>query len=106
MRRCARRFRHPAHAGPLDGAFDRTLHARAEASAAGSLVELAAGLVDGKIAQMRFKLWGCPHLIAAAEALCQTKEGENAAALRHIDLAGLMGQLAGSRRENRTYTIA
>ncbi len=41
----------------------------------GVRIELFAAAADGTIEQLRFKAWGCPHLIAAAEALCAAYEG-------------------------------
>ena len=38
-------------------------------------IRLSAGVEDGVVTAMRFRAWGCPHLIAAAEAACAGREG-------------------------------
>jgi NifU-like protein involved in Fe-S cluster formation len=64
-------FADPAHAGQL-------------ANAVGVLVEdqgvrifLSAQLAAGRIDTLRFQAWGCPHVIAAAEAFCASYEGRS-----------------------------
>jgi NifU-like protein involved in Fe-S cluster formation len=62
-------FANPAHAGCLDGGM------RASADDQGVRLCLCAKQVGGVISALRFKAWGCPHLIAAAEAVCAEYEG-------------------------------
>lgn len=68
-------FASPVHAGDVDGGL------RVSAEGQGVRIALAASCRDGKLAQLRFKAWGCPHLIAAAEAFCARYEGLAASAL-------------------------
>ena len=56
-------------------------------------IRLSAGVEDGIITTMRFRAWGCPHLIAAAEAACAALEGSAAAGLVDWAAADLMENL-------------
>jgi NifU-like protein involved in Fe-S cluster formation len=68
-------FRAPEHAGTLAGG--RVAHARGQ----GVEVELSM-LCDGsRIDVLRFRAYGCPHLLAAAEAFCRDFEGRQLAEL-------------------------
>jgi NifU-like protein involved in Fe-S cluster formation len=85
--------------------FDNTLHAGSlEDGVAIALeeqdVRIALSLrVDPRpagpvIAVLRFKAWGCPHLIAAAEAFCDGYEGRPVADLGYFTGHELMQSLA------------
>ena len=74
-------FANPAHAGDLQGGHARSALAEASESSAGARIQLAIGLVDGQIQKCRFRVFGCPHLIAASEWLCRTIEGGPVAGL-------------------------
>lgn len=52
-------------------------------------------LTDGdRVRALRFRAWGCPHLIAAAEAFCSDFEGHAAAELLEFEVSGLMESLS------------
>jgi NifU-like protein involved in Fe-S cluster formation len=70
-----RLFRAPAHAGQLDGAC------RVQRECQGVAVELSMAVDGPSIAKLRFRAYGCPHLIAAAEAFCEAYEGRSVAEL-------------------------
>ncbi len=55
---------------------------------------LAAATDGGRVATMRFKAWGCPHTIAAAEAACAALEGQPVAALLDFSARDLMEELS------------
>ena len=55
----------------------------------GVRVRLSASVADGRIAALRFRAWGCPHLIAAVEWVCSHYEGELLQALEKFPVAGL-----------------
>ncbi|MDX2412678.1 MAG: iron-sulfur cluster assembly scaffold protein [Woeseiaceae bacterium] len=81
-------FADPAHAGQL-------------ANAAGVLVEdqgvrmaFSAQLAAGRIDTLRFQAWGCPHVIAAAEAFCADYEGRSTAELLDFSRSDLMQSLS------------
>jgi len=56
-------------------------------------IQLSADVEDGVIKAMRFRAWGCPHLIAAAEAACTALEGQAATGLVDWAAADLMDNL-------------
>ncbi len=81
-------FADPAHAGQL-------------ANAVGVLVEdqgvrmaFSAQLAAGRIDTLRFQAWGCPHVIAAAEAFCADYEGRSTAELLDFSTSDLMQSLS------------
>ena len=60
----------------------------------GARLVLAAGVADEIVVEMRYRVWGCPHLIAAAETLCKEREQAAVAGLSVFALAELMEILA------------
>jgi NifU-like protein involved in Fe-S cluster formation len=68
-------FANPAHAGRLEAAVTVTLDEQ------GMCLQLSALARGGRIEALRFRAWGCPHFIAAAERLCARYEGRAAADL-------------------------
>ncbi len=81
-------FADPAHVGQL-------------ADAPGVLVEdqgvriaFSAKAAAGRIDALRFQAWGCPHVIAAAEAFCSNYEGKTVADLLEFSVSGLMQSLS------------
>jgi nitrogen fixation NifU-like protein len=87
-------FHSPAHAGDLSRDYPHVLRAVAAESENGSRLVLAAGVADELILEMRYRVWGCPHLIAAAEILCKEREQAAVAGLSVFALAELMELLA------------
>ena len=57
-------------------------------------IELAAIVRDGGIEQLRFRAWGCPHVLAAAEAVCAQHEAQPVSDLEQFSAAELMQSLA------------
>jgi len=81
-------FADPAHVGQL-------------ADTPGVLVEdqgvriaFSAKVVEGRIDALRFQAWGCPHVIAAAEAFCSNYEGKSTADLLEFSASDLMQSLS------------
>ena len=60
----------------------------------GVRVEFSASVDQGRISTLRFRAWGCPHLIAAAEWVCQHYEGGPVQALEIFPSARIMDDLA------------
>jgi len=87
-------FADPAHAGDLQSDHARSASANAAESAAGARIELAVGINDDKLQECRFRVFGCPHLIAAAEWLCKEYEGRPLADIADFRAADCMGPLA------------
>ena len=69
------RFENPVHAGEPGDGYDTVLAAEAGAEGQGARVVLAAGVAGGRIETARFRAWGCPHLVAAADLACEMLEG-------------------------------
>ena len=64
-------FAEPRHAGCLDDASS----ARVEGQDV--RICLCARAESGALQALRFKAWGCPHVIAACEAFCDAFEGRD-----------------------------
>ena len=56
-------------------------------------MRLSATAEDGVITAMRFRAWGCPHTIAAAESACAGLEGRPVSELLEFPASGLMEKL-------------
>ena len=80
-------FADPAHAGRLDGAIS------IRGDAADVRLCLFAQAEAGRVSALRFLAWGCPHLIAAAEAVCAAYEGRPVTELLEFSASGLMQSL-------------
>ena len=60
----------------------------------GVRIELSAKADGGRVCELRFRAWGCPHLIAAAEAFCTGYLGQKVSHLQKFSVSGLMQTLA------------
>lgn len=80
-------FANPAHAGEL------TDVPAVYVADQGVRIALSARCADGRIEALRFKGWGCPHLLAAAEAFCREYEDRPCAELGNFRIAELMQTL-------------
>ena len=80
-------FFRPAHAGCYEGAISVQVEDQ------GVRLQLCANMQGGRIEKLRFRAWGCPHTIAAAEAFCTGHEGSPASALLEFKASGLMQSL-------------
>jgi len=60
----------------------------------GMRIRLSAEVLDGTITRLRFRAWGCPHVIAAAEAVCRQFEGRSTADLEQFETGQIMRDLA------------
>lgn len=87
-------FENPDHAGDLGGDYAETLEADLTQAADGTRLMLSAGVADGTVSQMRFRAWGCPHFLAAAELLCREKEAGPVDSLSRFDLNAMMQRLS------------
>ena len=86
-------FSDPLHVGDLQNEHEITARAAASESAGGARLQLAIGLEDGKLRECRFLVFGCPHVVAAAEWLCRNSEGGTLADLAAFHAADCMGPL-------------
>ena len=89
-----RYFADPQHAGDLQGDFELTLVAEVSESDNGAHIVISAGIRGGIIAAMAYRVWGCPHLIAALEHVCTTFEGQPVAGLENFDSADITQELS------------
>ena len=80
-------FTATAHAGRLDGGEAVYLDEQ------DVRIRLTVTVDGGRVAAMRFEAWGCPHLIAAAEAACAALESRSVADLLEFSTSGLMDNL-------------
>ena len=91
-------FREPRHAGDAGGSTDgltdgSTITASAAEGGAGARIVLTAATDGARLTTFRFRAFGCPHLVAAAESTCERFEGGPVEALDEFSVAGLMREL-------------
>ena len=89
-----RYFANPVHAGQLPEEYNDGVVGEAAESETGARVVLSAVVDEEIIRLLRYQVFGCPHLIAAAEAFCEAAEGKGFTALTDLDVPGLMNTLA------------
>lgn len=89
-----RYFANPAHAADPEARYPPAVTAEASESDTGCRVLLQADLDGNVLRHLRYRVFGCPHLIAASEAVCERLEGQPAAALQTFPLAWLRDLLA------------
>jgi nitrogen fixation NifU-like protein len=87
-------FAGPDHAGDLEKG-----DLRVQINEQGVRVALAADVDGDIISGLRFRAWGCPHLIAATEAFCRAFEGRPVSALRAFSAAEIMQTLPVPREK-------
>ena len=80
-------FADPAHAGQLANAVVVLVEDQ------GVRIAFSAQLAAGRIDTLRFQAWGCPHVIATAEAFCAGYEGRPIADLLEFSASDLMQSL-------------
>jgi NifU-like protein involved in Fe-S cluster formation len=84
-----RHFANPLHAGDLQAGYAGTVTAEASASDSGFRLVLSAELDGSVLRRLRYRVFGCPHLIAATEISCSLFEGRTAEALQKFSVAQL-----------------
>ncbi len=86
-------FANPVHAGRLPDEYNGGVVGEAAESESGTRVILSAVVDEETIRVLRYQVFGCPHLIAAAEAFCTEAEGNAVATLTDLDIPRLMKRL-------------
>lgn len=86
-------FQDPRHAGDAAHGEGQRYEAQTSESAAGAQVLLTAIVIEGVLAALHFRVFGCPHLIAAAELTCERFEGKTVNKLQEFSVSGLMETL-------------
>lgn len=82
------------HARKLAGTGGQAVTVRVGEVARGASVELAARASDGRLGDLVFRAWGCPHLLAACEYCCRKLCGSSATALAPLAQDELVRALA------------
>ena len=59
----------------------------------GQRVVLSAGVDGQRVTQLAFRVFGCPHLVAAAESFCDEFEGQPVTDLQHFETSGMLKKL-------------
>jgi NifU-like protein involved in Fe-S cluster formation len=88
-----RYFSRPAHAGEPPAGRGPLTAAEAAEGGAGARIMLTAVTDGGRLIALRYRVFGCPHLIAAAEAVCERFEGRAVEELADFKVAELMASL-------------
>ncbi|MGH8204640.1 MAG: iron-sulfur cluster assembly scaffold protein [Steroidobacteraceae bacterium] len=81
------------NAGPLPVAAGRIAAGESIALDRGAWVRFEARCEDGRIAECRFRAWGCPHALAASALAASRLSGASLELARAIDAAGLAREL-------------
>jgi len=81
-------FAAPAHVGTLPPPY------RVGVDQQGVRLELSAVPRDGVLEKLRFRAWGCPHVLAGAEWFCAQFEGRPAIEIDTFSAGELMQSLA------------
>ena len=88
------------HAGELPGATaepGRVVRGEAGREALGTRVRFALRLVEGRVAAVRYRAYGCPHTLATCEWLARELEGRSVAG-RALEALGVGNPLEWSER--------
>ena len=81
-------FGNPAHAGDVENGATGYFEDQ------GMRIRLSAEVSGGVNVRLRFRAWGCPHVIAACEWFCRHLEGRPAADLDEFETGQIMQDLA------------
>ena len=81
-------FAELGHAGDLEGADQVHMDQQ------GVRISLAAAHEEGILRSLRFRAWGCPHLLAACEWVCAEYEGRPGSDLLDFQAGEIMGNLS------------
>jgi NifU-like protein involved in Fe-S cluster formation len=92
-----RRFERADAAGPAGS--EGWVSAAAEDRSLNVWIRFDVRVSGGRIREMRFGAFGCPHLIAAADRVVERLTGEPAAGLREPDIAGIARELEVPREK-------
>lgn len=86
-------FAHPVHTADITAESGGIVRANVAESGSGARLALTAVVDRGRLAELRFRAFGCPHLIAAAELCCERFEGGPVEALHDFSIGWLMETL-------------
>lgn len=83
-------FENPLHAKDIPEKLGKPYKVVAQESKNGSKIVLAAVIKEENILALRFRVFGCPFLIAAAEFCCNQCEGKHNKEVENIDILHLI----------------
>ena len=86
-------FKNPLHAAPGSASDGQVFEARVCEPGAGARIFLRAVADNGVLTRVCFRVFGCPHLIAAAEACCERFEGGLVNQLSEFSVSDIMQTL-------------
>lgn len=83
-------FENPLHAKDIPEKLGKPYKVVAQESKNGSKIVLTAVIKEENILALRFRVFGCPFLIAAAEFCCNQCEGKHNKEVENIDILHLI----------------
>ena len=83
-------FKNPLHAKDIPDKLGKPYKVVAQESKNGSKIVLTAVIKEENILALRFRAFGCPFLIAAAEFCCNQCEGKHHKEVENIDILHLI----------------
>ena len=83
-------FKNPLHAKDIPDKLGKPYKVVAQESKNGSKIVLTAVIKEENILALRFRVFGCPFLIAAAEFCCNQCEGKHHKEVENIDILHLI----------------
>ena len=83
-------FKNPLHAKDIPEKLGKPYKVVAQESKNGSKIVLTAVIKEENILALRFRVFGCPFLIAAAEFCCNQCEGKHNKEVENIDILHLI----------------
>jgi nitrogen fixation NifU-like protein len=88
-----RRFLAPARAGDISQDAGDVVEGTAEDRSLNVWFRFQAQMQGGAMARVRFRAFGCPHALAAADAVAEALEGRPANAITDLDWGALAARL-------------
>jgi len=95
-----RRFSAPARAGEIAPDAGSVVEGAQEDRSLSIWVRFQVQLQGETIGRVRFRAYGCPHTLAAADSVAEELEGESVDALRRIDLVALARRIGLPREKH------
>ena len=86
-------FKNPQHAGEPPAGTGPRVDSSASDSDQGAQISLFAVVANNTLIAMRYRVYGCPHLIAAAQVSCERFEGGPVNELTNFSVSNLMATL-------------
>lgn len=81
------------YCGDLSSGDGRVATGEAGEIAHGAAVRLTARIDDGRILEMRYRVFGCPYLVAALNITCARSEGSDITSLKNFRAADTLAML-------------